>query len=116
MTGRAAGWSRAARLSGKAAFDRVFAARQRLAGRYLRIGFADNELGHARLGMAVSRRVSKHAVVRNRLRRQIRESFRRAWPMLPALDIVVTALGDAAQAEREAIWSELARLWQRLAR
>ena len=30
----------------------------------------------ARLGMAVSRRVSKRAVVRNRIRRQIRESFR----------------------------------------
>ncbi len=36
-----------------------------------------NCLGHPRLGLVVSRRVSKKAVERNRIKRAIRESFRR---------------------------------------
>jgi ribonuclease P protein component len=115
MTGSAAGLPRGARLTGKAQFDRVFAARTARNSRYFRLNLADNGLEHARLGMAVSRRVDKRAVQRNRLRRQIRESFRLAWPGLPALDIVVTARPDAAQAARALVWADLLALWAALA-
>lgn len=115
MNGCAAALPRSARLSGKADFDRVFATARRKGSRFFRIVLADNGLGHARLGMAVSRRVDKRAVVRNRLRRQIRESFRAAWPGLPPVDIVVTARPEAAHAARGDVWADLVAFWPRLA-
>lgn len=48
-----------------------------------------NELGHARLGMIVSRRLFSRSVDRNRMRRLIRETFRLSANGLPALDLVV---------------------------
>jgi ribonuclease P protein component len=48
-----------------------------------------NELGHARLGMIVSKRLFSRAVDRNRIRRLIRETFRLSVQTLPALDLVV---------------------------
>lgn len=116
MNGCAAALPRSARLSGKADFDRVFATARRKGSRFFRIVLADNGLGHARLGMAVSRRVDKRAVVRNRLRRQIRESFRLAAPALPSLDVVVLARPEAARAPRAEVWRDLLQAWTLLAR
>lgn len=48
-----------------------------------------NGQGHARLGMIVSKRLFARAVDRNRVRRQIRETFRHLAGGLPALDLVV---------------------------
>ncbi len=114
MNGCAAALPRSARLSGKADFDRVFAAARRKGSRYFRLVFADNALGQARLGMAISRRVDKRAVVRNRLRRQVRESFRAVWAALPAIDVVVTAKPEAARADRAEVWRDLEQLWPQL--
>ncbi len=69
----------------------------------------------ARLGMAVSRRVSKLAVMRNRIRRQIRESFRLQRARLPDLDILVIARTFAATQTNAALRAELLMLWQALA-
>lgn len=103
-------------LSGKAAFDRVLAARQQRSSRYFRFHYLANGLGLSRLGMAVSRRVDRRAVVRNRLRRQIRESFRLAAPALPSLDVVVFARPEAARAPRAEVWRDLLQAWTLLAR
>ena len=64
--------------------------------------------------MAVSRKVSKHAVVRNRIRRQIRESFRLQRAQLPNLDVLVIARVSAAQQTNPVLRAELDGLWQRL--
>lgn len=48
-----------------------------------------NDLGHARLGLIVARRVEKLAVKRNRIKRLLREQFRLYKQNLPALDMVV---------------------------
>lgn len=104
-----------ARLRSKADFDRVFAGGRRRQSRYFRYTLLETDAGGARLGMAVSRRVDKRAVVRNRLRRQVRESFRAARHDLPALDIVVTAKPEAAAAERAEVWQDLVRFWSSLA-
>ncbi|NJK62237.1 MAG: ribonuclease P protein component [Synechococcaceae cyanobacterium SM2_3_1] len=45
-----------------------------------------------RIGLSVSKKVSKHAVVRNRIRRQLRSSFRQLLPFLsPGWLLVVVA-------------------------
>ena len=71
-------------------------------------------LDGARLGMAVSRKVSKHAVVRNRIRRLIRETFRLTRAQLPSVDVLVIARTSTAALENPVLRAELALLWQRL--
>lgn len=76
--------------------------------------YKDNGLGHARLGLAISKRVSKHAVERNRIKRLLRESFRRVRHRLPPVDLMVMAReqvttmpGSQLLCELEALWSKL---------
>jgi len=70
-----------------------------------------NNLGHARLGVTVSRRVSTRAVVRNRIKRCIRESFRRTQGTLDGLDLVVIAQPNAGTADPDALRVSLQRHW-----
>lgn len=69
-------YPRAARLLRPADFTTLRRSGKRIALKHFHCEYRLNETDTARLGMAVSRRVSKLAVVRNRIRRQIRESFR----------------------------------------
>jgi ribonuclease P protein component len=69
----------------------------------------------ARLGMAVSRRVSKRAVVRNRIRRVIRESFRLHRALLPQLDLLLIARVLAVAQPNGALRAELDSIWRTLA-
>jgi ribonuclease P protein component len=89
------GFSRRARILRGREFDRVFAARASAASGLIVLYGAENGLGHARLGLAVSRRVGS-AVVRNRWKRLLREAFRLAQHELPALDFVCVPRAGAA--------------------
>lgn len=106
---------RTARLTGARAFDRVFAARQVRSSRYFRIHYTVSEAAGAtpRLGLTVSRRVARRAVERNRVRRQIRESFRLLRPELAGLDFVVRALPGSAAVDSASLRQSLNELWSR---
>lgn len=66
--------------------------------------------GPVRLGLAVSRRVGG-AVVRNRVKRRVRDWFRRARPSLPEhVDLVVIARPQAATYTAGQTSEELTRL------
>ncbi|MBI2344333.1 MAG: ribonuclease P protein component [Deltaproteobacteria bacterium] len=64
-----------------------------------------------RLGMIVSARVGP-AVVRNRVKRVIREWFRRHRGVLPQGDFVIRAFPTIRQRATEDIWDDLTRLSQ----
>lgn len=72
---------------------------------------ASNALPHMRIGLVVSRKVSTAAVVRNRVKRQIRESARRHQQQLEGLDLVVVAHAAAADSENAALQASLQGHW-----
>lgn len=73
-----------------------------------------NDLTQARLGLAISKRVSKRAVERNRIKRLVRESFRRMRHQLPSIDVVLMGREQAAGLPGPLLLAELDSLWRRL--
>ncbi len=92
----------------------AFADSRRVATRHFSLHLRTRDGGFCRLGMAVSRKVSPAAVVRNRIKRQIRERFRLRYRELPAGDCIVVARVGAAMLDKQALQRELDQLWDRL--
>ena len=105
---------RAARLLRPADFSALRGSSKRISLKHFQCEYRLNAGATARLGMAVSRRVSKLAVVRNRIRRQIRESFRLHRPGLPACDALVIARSSTALLDNVVLRAELEQLWRKL--
>lgn len=72
-----------------------------------------NNLGHARVGLIFSKKNLKLAVQRNRIKRQVRETFRHQTDY-PGLDIVVLGRQGLAGLENQAVRASLDELWRRL--
>lgn len=60
----------------------------------LRLRARTNRMSRARLGLVVPKRGTRTAVRRNRIKRIVREWFRKAGPELPPLDMVVQVYRD----------------------
>ncbi|MBP0000297.1 MAG: ribonuclease P protein component [Cyanobacteria bacterium SID2] len=64
-----------------------------------------------RIGISIGRKVSKRAVVRNRIKRQIRAAARQILPYLsPGWDVVAVALPDAKECNSHQFLQELEQL------
>jgi len=81
-------------------------------GRGFLIRYLDNWQGHARLGVAVSKRTVKHAVVRNRIKRIIRETFRKHCLALPSKDYMIIYKGTQNLNDASLFCRSLNRFWQ----
>ena len=106
----ASSFPRKRRLLNPAQFHRVFKNGRRIKAKNMTLIVAANGLNHPRLGLAVSKKALSRAVQRNRIKRLVRESFRRHHD-LPAADFVFMAqwpLGTMSNAE---IVRRLAGLW-----
>ena len=114
MVDSRSGFSPQRRLRTSKEFGRVFADPVRSADRFFTVLAKPNDVGSARLGLAISRKAAKRAVDRNRLKRIARESFRRKE--LPALDFVVMARPGAAVESSAALHASLDASFERLAR
>ncbi|MFO7640567.1 MAG: ribonuclease P protein component [Candidatus Competibacteraceae bacterium] len=107
---------RRARLTGRHAYARVFAQPIKSSDRYFTVLARSNDLAYPRLGLAISRKVARSAVARNRLKRIVRESFRHYQVGLGGLDVVVMGRVGLVEPDHAALAAALERHWRRLAR
>jgi ribonuclease P protein component len=75
-----------------------------------------NQLGHPRLGMAISRKVAPSAVTRNRVKRLVRESFRAHKAELGSMDLVVIGGSALARSTDIEIRRSLEKHWANVSR
>ena len=109
------GFSRRVRLTEAADYQRVFRHCQcKAVNRWLTVLAVSNTLDHPRLGLAISRKVARRAVARNRIKRVVRESFRHRQSDLGALDIVVLGRNDVAGQSARTLATAMEKLWTQL--
>ena len=88
-------------------FLRLYRTGDTVTGRYLVLYYKKNNLGINRLGLTVSKKVGK-AVVRNRVRRLIKESYRLSESTIKkGFDIVVVSRVKASFADFYTVNKEL---------
>ncbi len=109
-------FGRSLRLLKPAEFKQVFSRARKSTDENFTVLFIDNCLAHPRLGLAIAKKQVKSAVVRNRIKRIVRENFRRYQAVLPALDIVVLARRDIAENGKRKLHRSLQMHWSRLGR
>ena len=109
-------FSKCAKLLKPAEFKQVFNAAKRASDRHLTIFYTENELNQPRLGLAVSKKVSKLAVDRNRIKRLARETFRLKQTTLQFSDFVVIARPSAVKADNKELTASFNKLWNKLSK
>lgn len=78
-------------------FERVFSSRLSVFGSFARISYTTGAANQTRCAVVVSTKVSKKAVVRNKIRRRVRSIIKRLLPTLtPPKDIVITCLVNSS--------------------
>lgn len=88
-------------------FRRLYQRGKSAAGRYVVVYCRKNGLPHNRLGLTVGTKVG-HAVVRNRVRRRLREAYRLSeGQFLSGYDIVIVARTRAASATYQELFQGL---------
>lgn len=103
---------RQARLRTKADFESVFRQAKKSTDGCFTVLCRANDLPQARLGLAISRRCARSAVVRNRIKRLVRESFRHQQCALMGLDIVVIGKSALTGRANHELFASLTRHWQ----
>jgi ribonuclease P protein component len=99
------------RLLKAADFDRVYALRVRVSDHCFSINGAPNQLGFARLGLSIGAKAVGNSVARNRVKRQVRESFRQVAAAMPPMDLVVGARPGVRTAHNARLRESLNALW-----
>ena len=104
------------RIRSGADFGRAYRKGRRARGSILLVVGADSGRNHPRLGLSVGKKVWKHAVKRNRVRRVFREAFRLTAPELPPLDLVLIPAEPRLVPSTAETAAELRRLARKVAR
>jgi ribonuclease P protein component len=116
VTSAGQGFPREFRLLTSADFSYVFEKAYKSSDAYLTVLARANALGHARLGLAISKRNIRHAADRNRIKRVVREGFRLQGCALGGLDIVVMARQAARGVDKGVLRGSFDRHLQTLAK
>jgi ribonuclease P protein component len=85
-------------------FRDTLRSRRRAHGHWFNLAVSPNAHGRSRLGIVVAKKVVPRAVDRNRLKRVVRDDFRRLAGGLPAVDLIVQVkrMPVGAQAQQSA--------------
>ena len=95
-------------------YQAVFKSGRRLNSAHFRlVAWLRPEAASPRLGVAVSRKVDKRAVGRNRIKRIARECFRSVAARLPVADFVLVVQPGASALAADALRAQLATLFER---
>lgn len=105
-SGEQASFPKTARLRKRAEFVGLSKAANSFVVKGFLLVWQPNELLHARLGITVSKKVGC-AVIRNRVKRYIRELFRHNSRLLPAIDMNVIARREAATMDFPSVLREI---------
>ncbi|CDZ76167.1 Ribonuclease P protein component [Legionella massiliensis] len=105
-------FSKTRRLLKKSDYDHVFEQAKKTVTPEFIILHRANTLGHARLGLALSKKAIPKAHDRNRIKRLLRENFRTT--RLPAIDMIFLAKRGVAEVENKTIIARLDKTWDKL--
>jgi len=84
-----------------------------VSGRLFLVIWKQNSVGRPRLGITASKKTG-NAVVRNRMKRCVREFFRLHRSILPAVDLNVIVRRQAAENTTAVLYEELQRTFQQI--
>ncbi|MCR4430274.1 MAG: ribonuclease P protein component [Tepidanaerobacteraceae bacterium] len=104
---------RRSRLTKNFEFKNVYRAGRRFSCPYFNIYIKKNNLEATRLGVSISRKIGK-SVVRNRIKRRIKEAFRRNMNSIKkGFDIVISVKKEMIQLDYESIKREMKNILKR---
>ena len=95
-------------------YERVFREPCKSSSRAITVLASPSGLDWPRLGLAISRKQIRRATQRNRIKRLVRESFRRNQTLLKGLDVVVIGKGMLAGRASRSVFQCLESHWQRI--
>jgi len=113
-------FNRESRLLTPGQFQSVFSKPLRFGSRHFtllitnNLSIQTNSANKCRLGLAIAKKRVKLAVQRNRIKRQIRESFRLNQHNLPDIDIVVMVKSGIDQLDNKEINQQLEKIWRKI--
>lgn len=109
-------FARRYRLTKTDEFSSVFGFRRAIRGQWLMLHYLPATGETARLGLVVGKKLLKKAVDRNRLKRIVRDHFRRERHRLPVCDLIVRLATRPAELQSGALAADLQQLFDRLCR
>lgn len=102
------------RLLAASEYKKVFARPVRSTDKYFTVLATAGSSNKPRLGLAISKKNTRLATDRNRLKRIVRESFRHHKQIVSGLDLVVMAKFGAAKVDNRKLFDSLSMHWKNL--
>ena len=95
-------------------YERVFQRAQKSSGKAFTVLARPGGQAGARLGLAIARKQIRRAVARNRIKRLVRESFRRHQDLLSGLDVVVIGRSELLGKNTQWVFACLENHWRQV--
>jgi len=98
------------RLTKNKEFERLFKSGRAAFGRFIGLKYLPNDSGILRATVIVGKKVSKKAVVRNLIKRRLREIIRQDLDLAQSFDLAVIVLPEANKADFSQLKAEFDQL------